>query len=134
MIRFALLLLVSLTFAPNAYSSTLLICNGKNTIAKYPNEKVEDVSLPGQLKVKIEGDTILKGAVGFDFERVGYKIISRSAGDELSIVGLAKHTINQKNTAPEIITIFGTEFDSAVSITLLSGHFVHHDTYKCRRL
>ena len=134
MIRFALILLMTLAFVSNAHSSTVLICNGKNTISKYPNERVEDISLPRQLKVKIEGDTILKGLVGFNFVRGGYKIISRSAGDELSIVGLAKHSINEENAAPEIITIFGTEFDSAVSITRLSGHFIHHDTYKCRRL
>jgi len=134
MIRCALILLALLAFWSNAYSSTLLICNGKNSIAKYPNEKVSDIIHPVQKKVKIDGDLILIGLLGHDFNAGGYNIISRSPGDELGIVGQAKHTINKVNTAPEIITIFGSEFESAMSITKLTGHFLYHDTYQCKRL
>ena len=136
MIRYALILLALFGFWSNAYSSTVLICNGKNSIAKYPNEKVSDTIHPVQKKVKIDGDSILIGFLGHDFNANAgaYNIISRSPGDELGIVGQAKHTINKVNTAPEIITIFGSEFESAMSITKLTGHFLYHDTYQCKRL
>ena len=134
MIRFALMMLALLTFGSNAHSSTLLICKAKSAIAKYPNEKVIEIPSSQEIKLKIDRDTILTGNVNYPFLPYGYKIISGSAGDELGIVGVKETTINKKNTAPDIITIFGTAIDSAVSITSMTGLFLRHDTYKCRRL